>query len=900
MISQYTNHSFDSDYLTRRFSNDTALRSASVVESISTRPSSIVSTATSGDFTGRVSNHARRGSPWKRNVSSSSVLSTNRASPGPRPEVDLDEHPVPLLPSAVTAWPSRSVDHYIDGLAYSVSDQVTAAGRMAQRRRAKSRRSEMLEEELPHTFESIEDPGRQRPGVCVESSLEPARESILSIIEEGYSDAGCSTSEAAPMQHHASGEHVDRGSLSTSRHPSTRETRSCFGIDNMTEPTSGGSRSLTLTPATSIAGHTDLDDPEAHEMSEDNESISNFTDETDETFYEAFVATSLDPSLLPAALALKDHIASLVLAKVTNWARSYSPGQEAQGTSHNSASGADFGGGRANDATGRDGAGKKREFDERNPGGSDRGNGDDQDKRRKTEAAPTKEGVARMEANLACPFLKGHPDRKWPRCQKGWPSVHRIKEHVYKAHQLPIRCDRCFKQFNKEAELKYHHREDDRCEVVDPPQDVLGIDEETRRNLRSRANARNGTQEEKWRHMYRIIFPNVKDSDIPSPHYDLQALELPISSETRAQYRRFLRQEIPPRLKFSLFQSGANVTKLYALVDVFVPKITCEDATVLAPKSTGPRYAQKFREYKFVSESCNNSGVVLDVCQEPKYGNLPLSLGETYRLCQPAPRAYTVHRVNCSGINDTFESNSDSPATWSAYIEPNDVRYAITAAQFTINDSDLLSVDLVKSGCIICKIGYGIETSNATLDLMTGSVALSPAREKMTSLRNLSSNAFAEMIWKNLEQPVESLVVGDKVPTLKPTADPTSGPVPGAEVALFQLIYAQLRRPTDLEPLYQRSVLKNASISVLEGVAREFARQLLLVPESGNAVAQGMETQKRLHTRRLAVWIMAAGFCVLALVCLLLLWTTQPVAWVPAISGSIAHHAAILANSPNA
>ncbi|KAK7425114.1 hypothetical protein QQX98_000028 [Neonectria punicea] len=548
-ISQDTSILSESDYSMRRFSNDTALRSASVVESISTRPSSIVSTATSGDFTGRVGIYARGGSPWKRNVSSSSVLSTSRASPGPRPEVDLDEHPVPPIPSAVTAWPSRSVDYWVDGLAYSVSDQVTAAGRMAQRRRAnRSRLSEMFEEEPPDSFESIEDPGRLRPGICVENSLEPARESILSIIEEGNSDTGCSTSEAVPMQHRASGEHVDSGFLSISRHASTRETRSCFGTDNMTEPTSGEARSLTLTPGTSIAGHTDLDDLEAHEMSEDDESISNFTDETDESFYEAFVATSLDPGLLSAAIALKDHIASLVLAKVTDWARSYSPGQETRGTLHNSASGADLGGGKANDTTGRDDGGKKRGFDERNPGGSDRGNGDDQDKRRKTEAAPTKEGVAKMEANLACPFLKGHPDRKWPRCQKGWPSVHRIKEHVYKAHQLPIRCDRCFKQFNKEAELKHHHREDERCEVVDPPQDVLGIDEETRRNLRSRAAARNGTQEEKWRHMYRIIFPDVKDSDIPSPHYDLQALELPISAETRAQYRRFLRQEIPPRL----------------------------------------------------------------------------------------------------------------------------------------------------------------------------------------------------------------------------------------------------------------------------------------------------------------------------------------------------------------
>ncbi|RSL59528.1 hypothetical protein CEP54_007219 [Fusarium duplospermum] len=246
-----------------------------------------------------------------------------------------------------------------------------------------------------------------------------------------------------------------------------------------------------------------------------------------------------------------------------------------------------------------------------------------------------------------------------------------------------------------------------------------------------------------------------------------------------------------------------------------------------------------------------------------------------------------------------------SPQSWVKDVENYDLRYAITTARFEPtwvgdDDDDLMSIDLINSGCIICKIGYGIENSEATLDVITGSVALSPTEKKMATLRDLPSNAFAELLWNTLERPANSLVIGDKVPTIKAGADPTKSPVPGAEAVLFQLMYAQLGRPTNLEILYERPILKNASISVLEGVAREFARQSLLVPKLRRAEAEGMKTENRLHMRRPAVWIMTGGFYVLAIICLLLLWSTQPVARIPAVSASVAGHAAILANSPDA
>ncbi|KAH7157269.1 hypothetical protein B0J13DRAFT_603063 [Dactylonectria estremocensis] len=535
------------DDLTRRLSNDTAPTSVSVVESVFSRPSSIVSTATSWDSNGRVGTHIRGRSLFRKNASSSSIFST-RASPGPHPAIDMDD-PTPPMALPVTAWPPRSIDSWVACLDHSVSDQITAAGRVAQQRRVnKSRLSEVSQEDLvdeitnsnPSTMMQSEDHNGDGP----ESTLEPA----LSTIEEGCSDAGCSTSEPISMQYHTLGDIPQTALLSIPPSRSIRGTSSCSGTDTAAESTSVGSRERGLTPATSVSEDLDLDDVEGDEMSEDDESISNLTDETNESFHEAFIATSLDSALLIPAITLKDHIASLVLTRVMNWVRSCSPGESSRTNLPDSSAGASFGTGRSDGSASRDVAGKKRGFDDRNPAGFGRGNGDDQDKRRKTGASIVMEEPLKVVSNLACPFPKGHPGRKWPRCQRPFASVHRIKEHIYRTHELPIRCARCFEKFTEAKELEQHAREATRCPLLAPPDEMLGVDEGTSRKLRARTGARNGTQEEKWKHMFKIIFPHVQDEDMPSPYYDLKALENPMSPETRAQYRRFLRKEIPSRV----------------------------------------------------------------------------------------------------------------------------------------------------------------------------------------------------------------------------------------------------------------------------------------------------------------------------------------------------------------
>ncbi|KAM5347723.1 hypothetical protein ACJ41O_007547 [Fusarium nematophilum] len=558
-----------SDVSTRRFSSDTT--------QIFTRPSSIVSAATSWDSTGRMSAQHSRVSTMmsKRNASSSSIHNSHRASPAPRPEINLDEHPVPPIPSAPgfspvpavptvpavpavvspvapdVSWPPRSLENHaikdwINCLDHSVSDQINAAGLAAQQRRShKNKQTELLQGQQPvGDMETKRDHLRPNPNTApADENADAASKAALSVIEEGYSDAGCSHNETnSPTQNQPTSECNENSLLHPRRCFSNQDMRSCTSTDSMTEPTSAKSRQPAQTPATSVVEQ-DHDDEEAEE-SEDDEAMSDHSYETDESFNEAFFATSLDSSLLDAAVTLKDHIACKVLATVLEWVRSCSPGEQAGEGSSNSVPGASFATRGGSGLTARDGSGKKRSLDGRGPGRDD---DDDQGKRRKMDATPVDEETAGLGLKLACPFTKTYPNQKWPKCRRGFPEVHRIKAHIYK-HHVSIRCDRCFEEFKESEELTEHRRKDEQCKVIDRPDNLLTIDEQTRSKIQSRSGARNASQEEKWKHIYKIIFPNVSDEDIPSPYYENPDVKISMSPQAQTEYRTFLQQEIPPHV----------------------------------------------------------------------------------------------------------------------------------------------------------------------------------------------------------------------------------------------------------------------------------------------------------------------------------------------------------------
>ncbi|RSM07181.1 hypothetical protein CDV31_008733 [Fusarium ambrosium] len=545
-FSATTENPSERDLPIRRASNDTV--PTSIAESIFswTRPSSTISSATSNwDALGRTSSQMTRASVSRKHpyMMPSSSVNNSRDSHRLQREHDLEDYPLPIIPvqRSNTATPPRPISSWIACLDHSVSDQVTAAGWVAQQRRIhKNRMPELYREGvlIEEETESAADPDE-----CPEDKIETASKSGLSTIDEQGSEAGCSHHEVVSVRPQSSSEHTDNGYLSIPRNGPARDMVSSPETDNMTSIDSICSKDQMDqdTPGTSVTDHPELEGLDEVDTSDADESMSEVSHETDESFHEAFDATSLDPALLAAAVTLKDRIASLVLAKVIEWVRSCSPG-ESSGNDSPDFGGAENGDGGERGSGGCGGAGKKRGREDGDGAtGPGRGNGGDKDKRRKTEITP-----AELVPNLACPFVKGYPNKKWPCCEKkGWPSVHRIKEHIYRRHKVPIHCDRCFSTFTTEKLLKDHRREAVPCKVNEPCE-MLGIDAEMKERLKCRKGIKNATEEAKWEHMYKILFPDAKN--IPSPYCDLQTLEAPMPPEVRAQYRSFLRREVPDRV----------------------------------------------------------------------------------------------------------------------------------------------------------------------------------------------------------------------------------------------------------------------------------------------------------------------------------------------------------------
>jgi hypothetical protein len=165
-------------------------------------------------------------------------------------------------------------------------------------------------------------------------------------------------------------------------------------------------------------------------------------------------------------------------------------------------------------ATGQgSGAKRKSRTDEYNP--LDPNDEDGPTKRRRVSIATTED--SEIGPRFACPFFKHDPNRYRNRrtCPgPGWPTVHRMKEHLYRAHAQPIFCPRCYTMFDSDNEFSAHLRSNP-CQI-NAPQPIDGIDRETLMGLRKRSPALR-LEEDKWRDTYRLLFPGVEDGDIPSP-----------------------------------------------------------------------------------------------------------------------------------------------------------------------------------------------------------------------------------------------------------------------------------------------------------------------------------------------------------------------------------------------
>lgn len=157
---------------------------------------------------------------------------------------------------------------------------------------------------------------------------------------------------------------------------------------------------------------------------------------------------------------------------------------------------------------------KSRSDDNTTPPNDDQDDNAPNKRRRGSQATISS---SELVTRFACPFYKHDPSRFRSRrtCPgPGWLTVHRMKEHLYRAHCQSIYCPRCYGTFDAESDLANHLRSA-QCSVNEP-QPIEGIDRETLKVLRKRSPAFR-LEEDKWRDVYLLLFPEVEEEDIPSP-----------------------------------------------------------------------------------------------------------------------------------------------------------------------------------------------------------------------------------------------------------------------------------------------------------------------------------------------------------------------------------------------
>ncbi|KAK4209627.1 hypothetical protein QBC37DRAFT_430117 [Rhypophila decipiens] len=186
----------------------------------------------------------------------------------------------------------------------------------------------------------------------------------------------------------------------------------------------------------------------------------------------------------------------------------------------------------------------------------------DRDGRRKRQKAATEDTTPKTRnKKFACPYYKRNRKKycKWTSCPgPGWEEVHRVKTHLYRRHGRPPQCPRCWAVFSTDDDLQVHQQQDPPCETSHNVGLVEGYSREQEKRLRSRKKAQPCmTDEDKWREIYMILFPDDDQDSIPSPYYDDMDInereEGGGGAETALEdYATFVRREMPTLVRREL------------------------------------------------------------------------------------------------------------------------------------------------------------------------------------------------------------------------------------------------------------------------------------------------------------------------------------------------------------
>lgn len=203
--------------------------------------------------------------------------------------------------------------------------------------------------------------------------------------------------------------------------------------------------------------------------------------------------------------------------------------------------------------------GQKRKNRDDGSSPPDGGNDDDPNKRRKGDpGTPASKWPGGRK--LACPFFKYNPSGHSTNracVYPGFPSISRVKEHLYRNHALPIQCPRCCQTFSNDEDCLQHQRAQRGCEWKEGAL-LEGVSKAQEAKLRSKKRSTSSLPDEaRWKVIYGILFPQVADDQIPSAYCDFTSLQecTPSTSPNSPEFVRFedfSRKKLPELVRTSL------------------------------------------------------------------------------------------------------------------------------------------------------------------------------------------------------------------------------------------------------------------------------------------------------------------------------------------------------------
>ncbi|KAF2471772.1 uncharacterized protein BDR25DRAFT_393297 [Lindgomyces ingoldianus] len=217
-------------------------------------------------------------------------------------------------------------------------------------------------------------------------------------------------------------------------------------------------------------------------------------------------------------------------------------------------------------------------------GGDDSGDdGDNNDRPPKKNGKKSPFGVPHRR--LKCPFFQRQPE-KFARaaCRgAGFADMAKLKDHIKRVHTQPLRCLRCWKEMESEDAYTAHQQADTYCNKrPEPPDDRIRPQMLNKLDFKKAPYAHAKTTEEKWKILYRLLFPN--DGEVPSP-YDQHAFTPRLERVLFEVLEEELTRELAPALEPILNRIKQRIPSIIQNCKLRLLNTASESDTTYSPSS---------------------------------------------------------------------------------------------------------------------------------------------------------------------------------------------------------------------------------------------------------------------------------------------------------------------------